>query len=311
MRAKHTEQPETPRPPARPWWKRATRWLAGSSALVLANVTSRLPAVVGRFLGELSGRLLYYLAPRKRRRAEHNLEMILGEDLTARQRRQMTNRMMIGWGRNVMAALHGLRLSPQKLENLVSIQGEECLREALAHGRGVIALSVHLGPFPLMAARLAAEGYPYHVPVRATSDPRLAAYFERLLAKWGIVSYDHRWDVRRLIHALRKGAILHLLIDQHPTRGGIEALFLGQPTHMPRGPAVFARLTGAPVLPIFMVSSRPGHYVIHIEEPLPVVNTGDKHRDDVVNTQTFADCVGQMIRRFPEHWFLWTQSLWR
>ena len=41
------------------------------------------------------------------------------------------------------------------------MEGEEHLKRALAKGKGVIALSAHLGAFTMIGGRLAAAGYPF------------------------------------------------------------------------------------------------------------------------------------------------------
>ena len=46
----------------------------------------------------------------------------------------------------------------------VAVEGEEFLRRALERGRGVIALSAHIGHFALIGARLAAEHEQAHEP---------------------------------------------------------------------------------------------------------------------------------------------------
>jgi len=237
MDDKSDEQSQVPAGHARPWWKRAARWVQGSAILVLLKLTSRLPAPVVYRLGRALGWLLYYLSPEKRRRADQSLSLVLGDELTAAQRRRMIRRMMIHYACGAMEALYALRLSPGQLRDLVPIQGEQHLQDALARGRGVIALGIHLGPFPVIGARLRAEGYPYHLVIRGASDSRLEAYLSRLRAKWGITAYYRRWDIRHLPYALRRGAILHLFIDQYAAVGGIRAQLLGHPTQARCRPA--------------------------------------------------------------------------
>ena len=138
------------------------------------------------------------------------------------------------------------------LRTLVRFEGKEHLDNALNEGKGVIALSAHLGNFPLMGARLAKEGYPSSVVTRDPKNPKIAKAMTSLRDTVGIetIHDEPRMAcVSRCFKALKENRILFLHIDQNAPATEAWVDFFGYLVPTFKGPVLFSMRTGAPILP--------------------------------------------------------------
>jgi len=47
-----------------------------------------------------------------------------------------------------------------------------------------------------------------------------------------------------------------------------------------------------------------------IGKPVELVNTGERAKDVLINTQNFTRIVEEMIRKYPDQWF-WVHQRWK
>ncbi len=188
----------------------------------------------------------------------------------------------------------------------IEIEGEQNYLEALAQGKGVILVSAHFGCWEWIPAVSALRGDPTQVMVQKPSDPIMDRLFCRFRAFAGVktVNNDSRKGLKQVIRALRAGEVVGLVIDQHGESQQMMGDFFGHRVSFPTGPAAFARLTGAAVVPVFIrwrgtrhqLTYFPAHYLTPEQDPQ-------------VFTQGLYDIIEQQIRRYPSNW-LWTYNRW-
>ena len=137
--------------------------------------------------GEKLGLLAFHLLRGWRRVALANLNLALGKEKSQDEIHWICRELFKNIGRDMLEACRSQRTSKDGyFKNLVRFEGKEHLDNALKRGKGVIALSAHLGNFPLMGARLANEGYPLSVVTRDPENPKIAKAHDFLKR--------HPWD---------------------------------------------------------------------------------------------------------------------
>ena len=181
---------------------------------------------------------------------------------------------------------------------------------ALARGKGLIFVAGHLGSWELSGAYLAARGVTIHAIARGMSNPLSDAFFRRTRERLGMQIIHDREAVRRVPRALRDGHAVGVLSDQ--ANAGLASTFVpffGRPAKTPRGAAVFALRSGAPVVHIQAVRQDDGRYEFTAAEIL-VTDTGDRERDvdDVI--RRFSAALEVMVRRHPGQYF-WQHRRWK
>lgn len=190
-----------------------------------------------------------------------------------------------------------------------TVEGKKYLDEALTSGRGAVLLFGHLGNWELLGGWLALSGYPVYAMVRKHDDQELEdlidGYRQRMNLK--IIDKD---NIREPIRQLKKGNFVAIAGDQHWGRAGLEVPFLGKICSTPSGPAVYAILTGAPIIPIAAFRRGKFDYVFEAYPPIEPQRKGDSKQETYRLTMLANQAIEKMIRRAPEQW-LWMHRRWR
>ncbi|MCD6351127.1 MAG: lysophospholipid acyltransferase family protein [Armatimonadetes bacterium] len=305
----YEELPIPKRP--RPLLSRVGRWISGSAGLMITRLGC-LPSLPK--LRYVVNSLLYVSWPfihRSRAKMWKSMHECLGEELSQTEIRDLVRRTVQNIYFNGLLTFRLECMSPDDLRELIEVRGREHLDAALARGKGVLAIGAHLGPFTLIGARLAVDGYPYSVVIRIASDARLERRMRTLREKFNVRSYYRGSETRNLLYALRRNEIVHLFVDQHTSVGGAVVDFFGLPAPSFTGPAVLSYRLAAPVLPIFIVPDpqRECHWIMEIGRPYELPRTGNRDQDVLMATQMFSDTIEDYIRRYPDQWF-WMHRRW-
>jgi lauroyl/myristoyl acyltransferase len=200
-----------------------------------------------------------------------------------------------------------LRMDRKQIDKIVQFGNvPEVLDNLLAHGNGIIFVSAHLGNWELGAAALAARGYKLNSVALQVPDKKLNGLYQYYRALRGLYPIPFGRAGRESIAALRRNEIVAVIADRDFTGSSQTVEFFGRPARLPDGPAKLALVTGAPLLPIFMVRLPDDTFAYIIEEPI----WADKSRqsvDDVV--RQIAMALERVIRQHSEQWFLF-HNLW-
>lgn len=267
-------------------------YLALRAAVAILGV---LPEPVIRRLGRLGGRIWYLVDPGRRRMVRHHLRR-LGEP------EEKAVEVFGSYGRYWAETFWARPSRMPRLKSLLTIDGLDNLRQAMAAGRGVVVVLPHLGNWEAAALIGQMLDLPVVAVAERLANRHITEWFIAQRAMFGIeiVLTGGRGLVGRLAELLNQGKAVCLLADRDLSGRGIEVEFFGEPTTLPGGPAVLARRTGAPLLPV-AVYFQPGagHHGV-IGEPIPVPD----HADLAETTQHIADSLEVLIRRDPVQWHL-------
>lgn len=105
----------------------------------------------------------------------------------------------------------------------------------------MLILSGHIGSWEIMAARLAAVGYPLTLLVGPQRNRRVQEMFTRFRARHGVQVLVRGTDLRQIFKALKAGRVVATLGDQDAGRNGWFVDFLGGP-HPPRSGPIASRV---------------------------------------------------------------------
>jgi len=250
-------------------------------------------------------RLAFILTWKYRRRMEESVARALGDQITEpAEREALVRRAWMNFAQGILDTMAVMHMPKARTMEFITMEGEEHLRRALAKGKGVIALSAHLGAFTLIGPRLAAAGYSFSVVVKHPPDERFARVINDLRAQIGVgtISARPRQEaVRGILKALRRNGVVLVIADEFKS-GGVDTTFLGQKAAAPRGPASLALRTGAATLPIFATRKPDGSVVLRISPEVELVRQGEVEESVAETTKLFTHCIEEAIRRFPDQW---------
>jgi KDO2-lipid IV(A) lauroyltransferase len=179
-------------------------------------------------------------------------------------------------------------------------------------GKGIVVLSAHFGNFELMACAHAMHGYQinlvHHTQRFLAGDALMTFARERC----GVEILRKHSAARAVLKALRSGDMVGVPFDQNAKRSeAVWVPFFGEPAATTSGLARMVAMSGAPVIPAFIVREKDGrHHRIEIQDEIPIQHTGDGEADVHENTRRFVKVIEDMVRRYPEQ-FLWTHRRYR
>ncbi len=204
-----------------------------------------------------------------------------------------------------------LYLNKDNLHRWVSVRGLEHYEKACREGKGVLLFSAHFGSWEIGSAALAMMTKPLIFMVRLLDSPFLEDASTYVRDYCGNTSLHKDNAMRPTLRLLKKGETIKLLIDQNVAwYEGVFIDFFGRPACTTSGLATLALHTGAPVLPIFTTRMPDGKYLMEIGPRVETVNTGNRDRDVLMNTQNYTKIIEDHIRKYPEQWF-WLHQRWK
>ncbi len=167
-------------------------------------------------------------------------------------------------------------------------------------GRGLIAVSAHIGSIDLLAGAFALRGLPTYGLADDTAYPELFDELNAQRRRWGIEIIPWR-NLRRVYHALREPSILGLVVDWGYRSDGIPVQLFDEWTTLPAGPALLAARTNAVVVPVVCRALPDGTYRASHYDPIEVADSSAEEIQRA--TQAIANAIEDMIAAAPEQWY--------
>ena len=204
--------------------------------------------------------------------------------------------------------------SEARLRELVRYEGqEESVLRHRAAGRGVVAISAHIGNFEMCTDGF---GIVFHTPMlmvaRLPKGGFARAMLEAFRAKGGMMEvFEPKGASPKVVEALRtRQAVLAFVIDQNIPRGrGIFLPFLGEIANTTTGFASLQRKAGAALCVVQMYRNPDGTHVCHVE-PVPPCDHPNLRVAMIRDTLTMAKFIERYVRERPEQWF-WVHRRWK
>ena len=276
---------------------------------LLRAVACRLSWPLAGGLGRLVGLAAHGLLAGHRRLALEHLARAIGQERSEPERRRIARAVFENLGRSALEWLRLPGLSDRALQQLVRCEGLEHLRSALREGRGVIAVTAHIGNWELIALYLRSLGFEGAVLARRLRYPEYEAFLTSMRAAKGVATLA-RGSLKETARCLRANRIVGMLPDQDvDSLEGMFVDFFGHPAHTPVGPAALSLMTGAPIVPCFMIREGPRFRLV-IEPPLHAPVGADRAEALRELTEAWSGAVESHIRRFPEQW-VWMHRRWK
>lgn len=295
-------------------WKHLRRGGVAACTVFLVRVFALLPRAMARGIGASLAALAWQIARGDRRRAERNLELAFGAALDARARRRTARAMFHHFGVALADVLVMQRMTAADVLSRMNISG---WREAaavydgvLAEGKGLIALTGHVGNWELFACLGSAQW-----PGRVACVGRryeFAAYnriVEGVRRRLGVTMIYQDDSPRAPIRVLGANGLVGILCDQDVKRvHGVFIDFFGRPAHTPSAPANLCLRVGSPIVPLFILREGAGYRVI-VSEPIRPEHARGADDPVVEITRRWSKAVEDAIRERPEQW-VWTHRRW-
>jgi lauroyl/myristoyl acyltransferase len=165
----------------------------------------------------------------------------------------------------------------QLLSMLVDAErGGAKIDQCLAAGNGLIVWTAHVGNWEFASRLLEMHGRPVNV-ARVVEDNPAEFLLRNLMASPRLKIVDLRAGAQatiELLQALRRNEIVAMQGDRVYQRHSAGVPFFSEPASFPLGPFLLSQVSGAPVLPGFVVRQGWLRYRALMGDPIPPVESG-------------------------------------
>ena len=278
----------------------APAWMKRGFAMSAAGLRRIGPR---RYLiADAAGAITYALqSPRKRRVCAHIHSRAAG-GLPAAEARRRARASYRSYARMIVDTIWIHAVGLDEMFEHGSIDGLEHLDNTRDAGRGGVLVLVHFGSWDIAASMALAAGH----AVTSVMAPVGTQSITGLLAWSRTVKHMELFApaaaARGLLRAIRRGRLVALLVDIPEGGPTTEVLFCNGPVRFSTGPAVLARVTGAPLVPVSCWRTG-ARYTVHVREPFHPAEGAD----DQAVMQQVAAILEPEIHERPEQWYPFNQ----
>jgi len=287
--------------------------LEAVTVIALGTIFSRLPRTYIHRFGVLSGRILFHLDRKDRKRAYGNLDIMYKEaPFPPSEKDRIVKRLFENIATLALEHLQLARLCAENLAVFVKSENFQAVIQALDEKRGVLILTAHLGNWEYLGVlgsrldyRVAAVLKHQHNPY---TDRWLARIHERR-AGFQCLYHGRGLNYRIGLHLKRNG-ILALLADQRDVSSPLVVPFFGRPGQTADGPARLHLWYGSPMVFAFSIKQPDGTYLLEFDGPHRFSGSGDRETD-CARIMTFINQKYEaMVRQYPEQWLSLLTPRW-
>jgi lauroyl/myristoyl acyltransferase len=289
----------------------AVRWHAGAlnNGLIFGmtyHLVTRLPRAASYAIGHVGTWLAYRLMRDGTRALVENLRVVR-PNASNRELKRLALLTYRSYARDTIDFIRSIPMNRTQFLPMMAAFDSSRLDDLLKQKRGAVIVGGHFGNWELggVALRLL-HGYPLTVVGKSEASPVVGEIRRRMRESLGIETLqigqmlDTALQIRRV---LATNGIVAMLLDRHVGRDRIDVTFFGRPAGFVRTPAMIGYLSGAPLVPAFMIRQPDDKFVGVLGDPIVVDST--KPTEDAVRsaTQAFAAQLEDRIRASPQLWY--------
>jgi KDO2-lipid IV(A) lauroyltransferase len=282
-------------------------FLISAVFFIFRFIPSRVVVCLGRFVGWFLYRIIRF----KRKRIVDNLNIVFGSP--EHWPKDILGRIYRHFGLLIFELMKLPSLNGDGFTSRFQYHGEENLKKALEKKQGVLLISAHTGNWEYGITSFALKGYKPHVVAKKIKNVDTDYVYEQIRGKKGsgsIMKDDKAaLQVRR---ALKRNEIVLMVLDQNSKRS--EGIFVDHFTKKAStflAPYIFSSRFKCPV--VFGFNYRDenlwDHHCYLSPEFVPI-QTGDKEKDQLANTQAYVKAFEEFLMKHPEQW-IWMHRRWR
>jgi KDO2-lipid IV(A) lauroyltransferase len=184
-------------------------------------------------------------------------------------------------------------------------RGAAVIDQCLQAGNGLIVWTAHLGNPEFASRLLEMHGRPVNV-ARVVEDKPAEKMLRDRMSNERLRIVDLRGGARatiELLQALRRNEIVAIQGDRvyHP-RHSAAVPFFAEPADFPLGPFLLSRVSGAPVLPGFVVRSGWLRYRVLLGEPIFPACSGNRDEDQRIGLCQAVRFLEARLANYYDQW---------
>ncbi|MFH1868162.1 MAG: hypothetical protein ABH843_04250 [Candidatus Omnitrophota bacterium] len=288
---------------------RFRRRLLYTLLLFLDSLFLLIPYSLALRIGRSFGILCYILLGKNRRITKKHLRFAFADEKSENEISDIARSVFINLGMS-FAEILSLPKIKGRLNKIIGVKGLEKFDDVLKKGKGVIAITAHLGNWELIPMYFASMGYAANVVARRVYYEKYDEWTSYLRSNMGVNVIYRSDSPKRLLNLLKNNELVGIVPDQDvDSIDGIFVDFFGKKTYTPSAPVKLAIAADTTIIPLFIVRDN-GKHTIYVDEPFMVERDSDKESAVLKYTQKWSDIVESYIRKYPGQW-VWMHRRWK
>ncbi len=179
----------------------------------------------------------------------------------------------------------------------------ELLRE---RNKGFILVTPHLGNWELGGILLTRQGVPLKVLALPEEDEGVDELRNRKRLEAGIETIkvgSNMESLFKVTNALKNGEVIALLCDRYFEKDKVKVDFFGRQSYFLKAPAILAKLSKCPLVPMYITLGKEGKYIGFMDKPIYYEQVGNNEKSLQMVMQKVADSFSNAIYDYPEQWY--------
>ncbi len=256
----------------------------------------------------ISSKIISFVGPffRSKNLVNSNILKAL-PNLSQNEIKKISDGMWSNYGRILSEYVFIKRFRQSKLEQNISIEGQEILDKIKKNNEPVIFVSGHFNNFELMAMHIEKSGINLAAIYRPLNNIFLNFIMEKIRKKYICQNQIKKGisGTKKLLSFFKNGSSIALMIDQRVSQG-IKSNFFNQEAFTTTIPAQFVKKFKCKVVPIYIERIKDINFKLTIHEPL------EYPKDASINSITLDLnlMLEKMILKNPDQW-IWSHNRWK
>ena len=292
--------------------KKSYRFFVYLIARGAAFLLMLLPRSWALTLAKAAGNLAFMLVSRQREKALKSLRLAFGTEKPEEEIQEIARGVFQNFAQTAIEILRLPRLSRERLASLVDLgDAVQVYESLLAEGKGLIAITAHIGNWELLAGTFGLMGFRGAVIARKIYYDPYNRWIVGLRKSIAVPTIYREGASREILKVLGRGEIIGMLPDQDiDSLRGVFVNFFGRPAYTPVAPVRLALQYGTPILPNFLIRQKDGRYKIILGEVIRT-SAGDRSESAVTEaTEKWMRSFEEVIRQYPDQWG-WMHDRWK
>ena len=269
--------------------------------IVFKMLGYKLASNFGSLIGSLFGPLF-----RSKKNILSNIKRAL-PDIGEKNYELIIKKMWENYGRILSEYMFIKNFRNSKLEKLLTVEGQEVLKELKDSKEPVVYISGHFNNFELMAMHLEKSGINLATIYRPLNNIFLNKIMEKIRTKHICINQikKGRRGTRELLEFFKKNYSIALMIDQRVSEG-IRSSFFKQPALTTTIPAQLVKKFGCKIVPIYIERIKDFNFKMTINKPIHF-NKESSIEEITLDLNIWLE---KMILLNPSQW-IWSHDRWK
>ncbi|OGH04775.1 MAG: hypothetical protein A2600_03185 [Candidatus Lambdaproteobacteria bacterium RIFOXYD1_FULL_56_27] len=284
-----------------PLWVQLRHQLERLLFLFLLELVRALSPQEAAAVGRWIGRQLFRFGVR-RKVVDRNLEIAFPQ-LSKPELEALSLRCYQNMGSHLLEFLKLDSVPPQDLDRLVSLEGAEELKAAIAQGKGVVIAGSHFGHWELLSAAISRFVYPVAAYAGKQTNEWIDGRINLLRNRFGLqtITKSPRSN-REMLQCLKDQGILGILGDLNVPHKHLFVDFFGVKAAAGPGLGRFVAKGKCPLFFIWITREGAARHKGHIIK-LDYHLSGDLEADIAQIAQSYFSALEAKIKEYPDHYF--------